>query len=388
MARPRLTSYMKKLSKKQRSIDVKIAILHRHQGKKQNNKINKSSSKSRWLSRNIWFDNLIRSGLAITLSNNRDLIIYLPEEMNFSKNYEETILYITAIRWLAETIANPYKAYRLKSVNFNRLKNISTSAALVLTAELSKWDDATRQRLRPMTDNWDAGILNQFIDLGFFDLFKASPTIASKQTPSTSPRVNLVKYIKGRCGESKKTRTLKDEITKIVGDPIDKWTFLRGGLDEAITNVTHHAYPENYKISEQNKNWYLTGSYNGSTKELKIVFFDQGIGIPKSLPASKIWERALEVLSKFPLGERKLDEVLLKAAVELDRTSTKKSDRGKGLQDMLEFIRQRGDGYLSILSLRGLYKFSISNGKEIVKSEHFDNPIYGTLIIWCATLQN
>lgn len=74
--------------------------------------------------------------------------------------------------------------------------------------------------------------------------------------------------------------------------------------------------------------------------------------------------------------------------MELDRTSTKKSDRGKGLQDMLEFIRQRGDGYLSILSLRGLYKLSVSNGKEVVKSEHFDNPIYGTLIIWCVTLQN
>ena len=55
---------------------------------------------------------------------------------------------------------------------------------------------------------------------------------------------------------------------------------------------------------------------------------------------------------------------------------------------MLEFIRQRGNGYLSILSSKGLYKLTINNGKEIVKSEHFEYPICGTLIIWSATLQN
>ncbi|HUW25962.1 MAG TPA: hypothetical protein VMW07_05485 [Gallionella sp.] len=379
---------MKKLSKKQRLLDVKTAILHRHKEKEKDNKKNASSSNKRWVGRNDEIDVLINKGLSISLSKNRDLTINLPEEMNFSKKYDETILYIIAIRRLAATIANPYKAYRLKSVNFNRLKKISTSAALVLTAELSKWDDATRQRLRPMTDNWDADILKKFIDLGFFDLFKTPPNISSNNSPSTLPRSDLVRYIKGRCGEAKKTRELKDELIKIVGDPIDKWMFLRGGLDEAITNVSHHAYPDNGMISENNKNWYLTGSYNGSSKELKIVFYDQGIGIPKSLPASKIWERALEVLSLFPAGERKLDEVLLKAAVELDRTSTNKSDRGKGLQDMLEFIRQRREGYLSILSSRGLYKLSVSNGKELVKSEHFDDPISGTLIIWSATLQN
>lgn len=379
---------MKKLSRRQRSRDVRIGIIHRHKGKSKAANKRGSSTNSSWVSRNNWIDELRDKGLTITLSKKRNLIIYLPEEMNFFKGYDETVLYISAIRRLAETTALPYKAYRLASVNFDRLKNISTSAALVLTAELSKWDDAIRQRLRPMTDNWDAEILKQFSDLGFFDLFKTPLSDLGNRKPSTSPRADLVRYIKGRCGDSKKARILKDEITTLVGEKIDKWTFLRGGLDEAVTNVSHHAYPDNGKISEEDKNWYLTGSYNDNTKELKIVFYDQGIGIPNSLPASKIWERALDVLAKFPVGERKRDEVLLKAAVELDRTSTKKSDRGKGLQDMLEFIRQRGEGYLSILSLRGLYKFSVRNGKEAVKSKHFESPICGTLIIWSATLQN
>jgi hypothetical protein len=89
-----------------------------------------------------------------------------------------------------------------------------------------------------------------------------------------------------------------------------------------------------------------------------------------------------------PIAERKRDEVLLSAAVQISRTRTGAPDRGRGLQDLLEFIRQRQEGYLSILSLRGLYKFTVNNGIETTKSEHFNNPIQGTLIIWSATLNN
>lgn len=377
---------MKKISRQKRHIDVKNGIIHRKGKRKQRRKTLYTTGQN-WLNRNQRVNALISNGLKITSGGSRNLTIHLPEIMNFSDAYDETILYITAIRRLSETSSLPYKAYRLTAVNFDNLKTISTSAALVLTAELSKWDDSIRQRLRPMTENWDPNIFKQFLDLGFFDLFSNPPTIRGSLDRSTSSRLNIVKYIKGKCGDSKKARILKEGITKIVGDEIDKWTFLRGGLDEAVTNVSHHAYPKNGNTLERDKNWYLTGSYNDDTKELKIVFYDQGIGIPRSLPASTIWEKALDVLAKFSTAERKRDEVLLKAAVELDRTSTKQSDRGKGLQDMLEFIRQRGDGYLSILSLKGLYKFSIQNGKTVVKSVHFDKPMLGTLIIWSATLR-
>lgn len=335
-----------------------------------------------------WIYRLIKKGINIHVDRKKRLTLYLPSKMNFSDRYEETVLYISAIRKLAETTETLKKTLRLASVNFDQLRKISTSSALVLTAELSKWDDAVRQRLRPNVSGWDPTIFKQFRDLGFFELFQNPPSQVFEQSVLKSPNLALVKYIKGRCGDGKKTRELKIKIIDIVGDNISKWGFLRGGLDEAITNVSHHAYPTSGNFSQEDKTWYLTGSYNNETKELKIVFYDQGIGIPKSLPASEIWERILEALAPVPILERKRDEVLLKAAVELGRSRTRQSDRGKGLQDMLEFIKKRGDGYLSILSLKGLYKFSIRNGKEEVKSVRFDNPICGTLIIWSATLDS
>ena len=338
-----------------------------------------------------WLKTKINDGyqFQIDRSNTRSakVNITLPCNMNFSDDYEETTVYVTAIRKLAEVSTNSItKIYGF--VNFDNLSQISTSAALVLTAEISKWDDAVRNKVHPRTEKWNEEIFKRFNDLGFFDLF-SNHNIKQGTTATTETKdVNLVKYIKRDTGDAGVTELLKKTMTEIVGENIDKWTFLYNGLSEAITNVTHHAYPDKDHEESTDKNWYLTGSFTRSSKQLKIVFYDQGIGIPNSLPASKIWERVLDLASKISnssLSPRR-DEVLLKAAVELERTSTGDSDRGKGLPDLLEFVKQRNDGYLSILSQKGLYKYSLHNGKSKIKTERFSNPILGTLIIWCVKL--
>ena len=224
-------------------------------------------------------------------------------------------------------------------------------------------------------------------DLGYFDLFKNNPFKGIKKEINYYYDIKLVPYIKGKCGDNDKARILKTEISNIVGEEIEKWTFLHGGLTEAITNVTHHAYPEESSFLNKDKNWYLSGSFDEKQKKLRIVFYDKGIGIPKSLPSSKVWEKAMDLLSTLPVIERKKDEVLLKAAVEINRTSTGINDRGKGLQDLLEFVKQRDNGYLSIISSKGLYKYSMIKGKEKIKSESFERSLLGTLIIWSVSLE-
>ena len=373
---------MKKLSKKRRELDVKIGLLHR-QGRAKSKRIADDKKIANGFAVNAWVDRYRKEGLNLELSGNR-LTIVLPEKLNFNSDLEITALNINAIRYLTQKRKVSHRAYRLGSVNFDYLKSISTSASLVLTAELSKWDDEIRNRLTPNIQNWDKDILVHFYDLGFFDLFKKKPIEIDKFKTDTGHSRRIVKYIKGRCGDDQKTRALKTNITDMIGDQINKWMFLHGGLSEAIVNVSHHAYPKAYGFTDAEKNWYLTASFNTSEKELKVVFYDQGIGIPKSLPTSDLWEKTLEYLSIFPFVDRKKDETLLRAAVELDRTSTNESDRGKGLQDLLEFIRQRKNGCLSILSLKGLFELEVINGAESVRTDHFNNPVRGTLIIWSA----
>lgn len=379
---------MKKISKKQRLRDIRRELMLR-QGSRGGVCGNGTSSASKNIDDNWLSENLKGANLEVKKTN--QVTLFLPEVMNFSDAYEATVSSIDAIRVLAKS--SGYAGHlRLVAVDFDKLKKISTSAQLVLTAELSKWDDEIRQRLRPEVDNWDKAILRNFKELGFFDLFKNNKVIELDGGLADSSSLKVVRYIKGRCGDSEKARVLKQSLIGIVGEEIKKWGFLHGGLTEAVTNVGHHAYLDGFGFSEDDKNWYLTGAFNESTKELKIIFYDQGVGIPRSLPESEIWERILKFFSGMSFTERaaaqKKDEILLKAAVELGRTSTNDSDRGKGLQDLLEFIKQRNNGYLSIISSKGLYKYELINGVEKIKTEGLKTALRGTLIIWNAQLTN
>lgn len=357
--------------------------------KKKGNSVRLSSiiASSQVLEAKTWKKKHTNTLLNYKIEKKKQLTLILPERLDLSSNYELTITYISAIRRLAQRKPKQVrkKEIQLASVNFDGLISISTSAALVLTAELCKWQDALGKKLIPQTHHWNTGVYSQLKALGFFTLFKEPK---HKPEETTNSDLNFVNYLKGKATETAITRELNRSLTSVIGEKINKWTFLRSGLDEAITNVSHHAYPRSLKVNEEDKNWYLTGSYNSRTKKLKIAFYDQGIGIPRSLPTSTIKERIQKYLSNFAKSEKRLHKTLLKAAVQLDRTSTQESDRGKGLYDLLTFINERGDGYLSIISLKGLYKYSLSKGQKEEKSVSFNNELPGTLIIWAVTLDN
>ena len=378
---------MRKLSRKARLRDVQRALLHRKKGigknrlRKRKRKIIEISS---WAENNAWLEGRIKTGLQAVIRSNNTVVLTLPKSMNFSDKYEDTAIYFEAIRKLVRTRPIPKTAYRLGSVNFGKLEDISTSAALVLTAELARWEDYSSRKLSPTVGNWDSKIYRNFTELGFFDLFENTPERSTTGADDNS--LNLVKYIKAQDNVPELKLQLKREIARVVGDDVDKWGILRAGIDEAILNVINHAYPDSVKIRAKHKNWYMTGSFDKKERHLKIAFYDQGIGIPASLPATKIGERVLAGLKMMTNDSKLYDATLISAAAEMSRTRTGEEDRGKGFPDMKEFIAERGQGYLAIMSKRGLYKFWMEKGKKMSKKEGFKNPIDGTLIIWQVKL--
>ncbi|MGS0694910.1 hypothetical protein [Shewanella sp. 0m-4] len=295
--------------------------------------------------------------------------INFPPNMNFSVDYYNSIKSINSIRKLVGFHGN---RYQLKTVNLNNIVNISTSASLVLTAEIDKWNDKVGKRLVPQTENWNDNVKAQLSDLGFFELFNFEKC----EFDAKPSKLNIVKFIKGAPGDEQKAKLLREKIEEIVGNRVKRPPLFQA-LSEAITNVTHHAYP---KESKSEKHWYMTASFCNDSRELKVAFYDQGIGIPASLPLSNLWERAKDYMSKLKLYND--HPSLIEAAVEMGRTKTDQENRGKGLQDLLEFIRQYGNGYMSILSQKGLYKFSCTDRNEHTKKESLKHPILGTLIIW------
>lgn len=385
---------MKKISKERRERDVLRNILFRRSYVKFRDKGPKNRGKGpetlRW-KRNIQWIEMQQScgNLNLERSKKRHVTIHLPRDLNFSNEHERTTINFNTIRMLVTEPQNASNSLQLKNIDFAEVRNLSTSASIVLAAELSRWNQRVKNRLTPRLETWDPKIITQLYQFGFFGLLfgeRANPDSSFKFDDSD---LKFTPYIQGKHGEKEHRRELKAQIEDLIGDEVDKWIILSTGLSEAITNVSHHAYPESSKIQEEDRNWFMGGSFDKKEETLRIVFFDQGIGIPKSLPASKVWESVLSFMSKvgIPYADRKKDATLLKAAVEYERTSTNDLDRGKGLQDLLDFVRERKNGYLSILSGKGLFKYSIENGTEAKKVETFSQPIKGTLIIWKVRLK-
>ena len=216
---------MKKITRKQRARDIIRSYIHRRGGVSIAYRKGKVSVISKASKINRWINNQIKGGLKCEIRKNRDLYLTLPEVMNFSSNYHRTMQAIQTIRYLTGRKIFHNQCYRLCFVDFSKIMYISTSAALVLTAELSKWDDSIKKRLRPKVKSWNKNILAQFDELGFFDLFlnKDNFELEKEKEPSN---VNFVKYSKGHLEDDEKTVHLKSEIKRIVGEDLKKWTFL------------------------------------------------------------------------------------------------------------------------------------------------------------------
>ena len=73
---------MKKLSRKQRELDVKIGLIHRHGRSKSKNRTLGNSSAFNGSDVNNWIDSHNGNGLNLTFKGNRVNII-LPEKLNF-----------------------------------------------------------------------------------------------------------------------------------------------------------------------------------------------------------------------------------------------------------------------------------------------------------------
>ena len=148
-----------------------------------------------------------------------------------------------------------------------------------------------------------------------------------------------------------------------------------------MTNVVHHAYEISQGVSYPN--WWLPSSHDRSKGELRILLYDQGIGIPKTSP-DKIIKR---LLGLFPKGAS--DSKIIKLAHELTQTATHESHRGHGLQrDVRKYVESvECHSAYQITSLRGVHTWNKGPDGEITESTRgLKQPLRGTLIEWRLTL--
>jgi len=307
------------------------------------------------------------------------LVVPVPPELDLTANRNATLELAAACRM------NCLVARKPTVLDFSDTKLISSAAILYLVAEIDRCRKVSGVRMLSGTYPRDRRLHRQMRDSGFFD------ALGVKASLDVAPKVFPLEYIKVQSGTQADGR-LAVELRRALFGPHEeqlpkdkKGSFFRG-LTEAMTNVSQHAYPEDWDVGAIKvikKGWWMLGHINKLRKELKIMIVDQGIGIPRSLP------RTHKDVIPMLLAALKLDAsdgAMIHAAMEVGRSRMGQTHRGKGLNDLKQIIDLCQAGTLRILSKKGEYVYRVRNGKSVSLAQGHDLALNGTLVEWTIPL--
>lgn len=301
------------------------------------------------------------------------VIIKAPGNLCLKENFDEVIKFVYKLK---QTIADNRRRF---AVDFEPIRKLSPGAALILAAELDRWRRLHSAKLKPWKINtWEKDVRRLFHELGIFELLNIKKK--DRKIKNSKGSLKFIKFITGNESQGELAGRLIEAISPIIGTEYSQRK-LYTALSEAMTNVVQHAYPEtlDFKKEYLKNQWWLTGSYNRKTKELKVIFYDQGVGIPNTLSSSGLIEKCLNYLKIKQLEHH--DANMIKAALEVGKTRTKERYRGKGLQQLLDFIEHH-DGEIRIISGNGEYQRLYSDGLYKENPEKRNITLDGTFIEW------
>lgn len=287
------------------------------------------------------------------------------------ENFDEIVLFLKTIR------KNSLISKRQYGVNFKTIQSISPVAALLLTAEMDRWRRVKRTKLRPAElKKWNPTVRQLLNEMGFFEVLEiANPCLPEDKIADKD--VEFIKFISGNESDGTYAKRLRMSLENVAGT-INTKIFMYNGLVEAMTNSVTHAYPRTRNFHQAlDKRWWMSGSFNKVTGRMFVMVYDQGVGIPTTLPYSRFKEFIFGFLKSF--GLEGSDGNLIRAAMRVGKTQTGLQNRGLGLNEMKDFIDRSGKGILRIISGKGDYLY-YSSGREEVRNHQ--NSLDGTLIAW------
>ena len=298
-----------------------------------------------------------------------------PKHLSLKDDYEGVLKLIDEIRRRSHRRRNE-RTY----IDFTPIRTVTPSGALVLAAELDRWNNLPgRSRFRRAdTNKWEPNVRRLLGQMGFFEL------LGLDNVPDmTAEGVRYVKFRSGTQVDGEAVEELRTLDLKPVSVPKAKLLF--AAVTEAMTNVVHHAYKpasSGPKTSSGPKKWWLSAAHEAG--EVVILIYDQGAGIPATL----LQTRKESVRERLPGDWATHDGKMIEVAHRLSRSGAKERHRGSGLgRDVRRYIEEHdGPGEYRVISRRGVYTVQAGEGATGDVKSH-PRALQGTLIEWRLTLQ-
>ncbi|MCH2164340.1 MAG: hypothetical protein MK098_06775 [Marinovum sp.] len=309
--------------------------------------------------------------------------LVVPEVFGLNQNYSESMSIVEQLKQEAFAKDGHKRIFRL---DFSQVEHVELDAFLVISAEIDRARNAPGIKnlnrfsaFRPRL--WRPHVLAYLEQFGFFDDLVEYSLRRTKRRKAldlgfaTVPTIACAGMAPERAGQ------LSDELRN-VAQFFRHPTFVYEGLVEAMHNTVDHAYRDKdlLKYSPVIGDWWWAAAiYLHAESQIQVVMFDQGAGIPKTLPR---WSKFEAVRGYFdgwgvPLDD---DGLMIRAAIQTSRTSRSSSDgRGKGLGQIVSIARELDDSSVRILSGNGQV---IYRQEDDVEVSTLEKHIGGTLIEW------
>jgi anti-sigma regulatory factor (Ser/Thr protein kinase) len=261
-------------------------------------------------------------------------------------------------------------------VDFTTAQQAGPAAALYIAAEMDRARVITGRKLSFLdASDWHPLVLDFMYQLGLFGLLELVDAPKHSQFGSV-----VVRKMERHVGiDATAAEAFRDALADMIGKRLPKHLATYEAIMEAVTNVKYHAYskPNRDQSRVVQDSWWITASYEQSKKLLQIVFLDQGVGIPETLPKT-----AMEILKSIIARNGDTDSSRIEAALVYGRSSTGELGRGKGFGDMMALVDAVPSNYLRVLSGRGE---CVYQGGNLVSREYI-RPISGTLVQWTLVI--
>jgi hypothetical protein len=254
-------------------------------------------------------------------------------------------------------------------INHAPLERITPAAALVLIGELIKGatlNPGCKLRGNVASNSEVFELLGQ---AGYWSYFAGV-----EWKPSTNNSRQFLRHQHGRRTSGKTVKELIGHFLPEASLSLEGQKALYPAIVECMDNVMKHAYPLSEARSEFYRQWWLLGYRDSLAHEISFCFFDQGLGIAKTIRTR--WRDKFGPLSATD------SSLIAKAVIEGHYSSTKDPTRGRGLPTLKRFIDQAKSGELMIVSRKSRCIFSKNGCHEV----DFTTKLGGTLIVW--TLQS
>lgn len=279
----------------------------------------------------------------------------IPETLNFVTDYESTCGFFAKLREALNT-----KKLDVLHLDHRTQKAITPEAALLLIAELSR-SHLKRPNLKKQCNGPAEPTVCWILqEVGYFRYF---PGLKYRVQPQ--PR-HCLQALSDRMTRGPAVKQLIQFFENRVMFTPEGRKALYNALIEAMDNVAKHAYPNRKYNRRAYSDWWLVGYVDDEIHEISFSFFDQGIGIPKSIRT--------RIGDDFRKGT-----ALIRDAVEHGRSSTKLDTRGKGLPSLKKFVDDSIAGTLVINSFESQCVFE--SGKA-PREQTWGTRLPGTLISW------